>query len=400
VVGELPVNSLLQRIGRVGRKRPGIAYISQEVGAAYSGLDDNALNSAGTLDYEPIRFPLATAPLLPLAYYAAGQEWTNFYEWLAELGLPSRIEEDRHAVQRLSQQFPVMEELGIISIDGRLTDFGRRMRPWVGRVDLAYAVKLQRSIEEDAEMQEIVFWAISTALCQTPITALRAKHGFFVDYNESHKAVSRAQNVWDGGIGLDHEDLAQFSMFCVAAERFAPMLFGHHQPTAEQAEALERWCNRNGVYPQGVRTAAKLVSDNWRLLQKASSKKLPSLMHTPWYALLKTLPSDSVYEQLLQLTGFEEVTLIESDGLGFTWKSGERSGVIRQDDTPVELLRGDTYRAKLLPSQESLDSAVTWRLANICQLPPPPEPVQEVTEEEAEEPLPRGWRKLWKWLFG
>ena len=54
----LGTNALIQRFGRVGRVRPGIAYITREVGAPYSDLDDAALNASDALTPQPIVFPM------------------------------------------------------------------------------------------------------------------------------------------------------------------------------------------------------------------------------------------------------------------------------------------------------------------------------------------------------
>src|SRR6266446_377146 len=88
-IAPLPVNSMLQRIGRVGRKRPGIGYITNEVDAYYSSMSDEELNGGG-LQYEPIRLPLGMGSLTLVAYYSFRQEWQDPIGELVKLNLPSK----------------------------------------------------------------------------------------------------------------------------------------------------------------------------------------------------------------------------------------------------------------------------------------------------------------------
>jgi len=399
VVGALPVNSLLQRIGRVGRKRPGIAYISNEVGAAYASLDDEALNRPGALDYEPIRFPLATASMLPLAYYAAGQEWSNFYEWLAELGLPSRIERNRQALRRLEQQFPLLEELGIATADGRLTDFGRRMRPWIGRADLAYAVKLQKSIEEGKSLPEVLFWTVAAALCDLPIVKLRTRGSFFADFDGTHRETPHNVGVWHG-YGNDHEMFAKFSVITLAAMQFSTTLWQRPVEGHENHRALRYWAEASGVDATQLQLAAQAVAEVWRVLQKATGQKFRPLDRQKWGLALDTLPADNLFHELIGMRGHWGVTLLRHAEGGFVWAHQGREFATQQADTPVELVVGATYAAKMLPRQETLASSVEWQLLNIGLVALPEPPAPEPVEEKEPEPELRSWRKFWKWLFG
>ncbi|MCR4315417.1 MAG: helicase-related protein, partial [Planctomycetes bacterium] len=76
-LGPLGTNALIQRIGRVGRERPGIAYISRDIGAPYSLFSDEELNEVDALEPEPIRWPTERGNLEWLAYYSFDQEWDS-----------------------------------------------------------------------------------------------------------------------------------------------------------------------------------------------------------------------------------------------------------------------------------------------------------------------------------
>lgn len=152
----LGVNSLIQRIGRVGRQRPGIAYITREIGAPYADLDDESLNAPEALVPEPIHFPLNQGRLTGLAYYTFEQGWpTTKIEHVLEhsLRLPSYDKEDVEWLDRLYQERERLIRLGIATDQPiALTPIGIFMERWIDRADLHYAMIAQRAFEGDETM--------------------------------------------------------------------------------------------------------------------------------------------------------------------------------------------------------------------------------------------------------
>lgn len=257
VVAPLGVNSLLQRIGRVGRRRPGIAYIANEVGADYADLEDNQLNGVA-LQYEPIRFPLSTAPLLPLAYFACTQDWDDLGRWLAGLGLPSRLQENPERMQYLYEQTDLLVQLGLADEDLRLTPFGEHMEQWIGRADLAYAVKLQQRFEESCDLPELMFWVVAAALSNVSLGTLRASHDYFVDYYGGHVGIAHSVELWQG---YEHEDIALFGVFAVLAV-IAPGFVFVDESLYEPDDAKSyRFCNSMGIDSHRLQKAGKAIGD-------------------------------------------------------------------------------------------------------------------------------------------
>ncbi len=381
VVAPLGTNSLLQRKGRVGRKRPGIAYISREVGAEFAELDDDELNS-GTLTYEPIRFPMASTSLMPLAYFACQQNWgegedDGLTEWVTSLNLPSRLHEDYGRMEYLNEQIDMLEELELAE-DSWLTPLGERMEQWTGRADLAYALQLQKRFEEGAGLAEVLFWTVATALSNTPLVALRAQHDYFVDYDGSRGAIAHSFDLWSG---YEHEDLAVFGMVAQAAARSPYSLFGNQGFQLQNWDTFEfeRWCDCAGIDARKLQKAGKAITETWKLLGRVNSesrrfqelvgsKQVPSLITIPWRTIWSELPTGSTYQNLCSLSGTTNVRLeYNSASQGFDWcdeKHGH-TGLVSQDDTPIRLSSTMPYVARVVPSRETKEVAATWRLAHL-----------------------------------
>ncbi|MEC3978175.1 helicase-related protein [Amycolatopsis sp. H20-H5] len=406
VVAPLGVNSLLQRIGRVGRRRPGIAYISREVGADYADLDDDELNRNG-LQYEAISFPLAAAPLTDLAYYACRHEWDDLGQWVAGLGLPSRLHENADRLVYLQDQIEMFEGLGIAA-DARITPFGVHMERWIGQTDLAYAVQLQKRFFEDASLTEVMFWVVGTALSNTSVRALRASHDFFVDYTGEHAAIAHELEFWRG---FDHEDIAVFSVVCAAAAAIPMAFFGGGDVVFDDWDDLEfrRWCGLLSMDSRKFRKAAVSVADTLKLFAKVNGKTprfaelfgsaaMPTLKTLPWGAMLRDFPEEQLRRQLSSLIGAAVVVLEKDDRGNFTWEDSVhgRSGSLAQDDTPI-LLQGGMYLARLIPGRQAKGEIESWRLTHLATLPPPIE-VEKAAEVKEEAGKKKWWWRVTEWL--
>lgn len=144
----LRTNSLVQRMGRVGRLRPGIAYISREVEAPYTELDDQELNAPNALHPEPIRFPFAAGSLDWIAYESLARSWSDSeleQKLKKEILLPSMIqdsEERRTALLQARQKF----EICAAAEDEELTEDGQAIERWIGRIEPKYAIRIYRAI--------------------------------------------------------------------------------------------------------------------------------------------------------------------------------------------------------------------------------------------------------------
>jgi HrpA-like RNA helicase len=143
----LPFNSLKQRLGRVGRKRAGVGIITREVGAPYSELDFEELNSE-SIEYEPIRTPLATSRLDSLALYTLKQRWRTPEEvasGIVKLGLASERELlTAERLQDLVVERRVLRALGAEGLNG-LSSLGESAEKWIGVGWLPIAFSLERA---------------------------------------------------------------------------------------------------------------------------------------------------------------------------------------------------------------------------------------------------------------
>lgn len=374
VVAPLGVNSLLQRIGRVGRRRPGIAYISNEVDAEYASLEDVHLNGRA-LAYEPIRYPLTSAPLMSLAYQALNQSEGSAEKWLRELGLPSRIHENEERMEYFREQITRLHDLGLAE-DNRLTDLGVFMRQWIGRADISYVTQLQRRFMEGASYEELLFWVVSTALSSTPLSTLRASHGYFVDPNGKHTEVANRINLWSDSI---NEDMALFQAI-VGISQVAPRYFWDSRDSSELGIlTLSKWCNWSGLDGRKFLKTAKAVRDIFDLFEKINgesesyktvfgkrfSKRLATV---DWQGALGALSERWMIEELSQLNGVSTIQVHYNEELdAFTWHDSDHgyNGVISQDDTPVILKHGANYIARVQPSRLDKKSRMAWRLSSL-----------------------------------
>ncbi|HJP81732.1 MAG TPA: helicase-related protein [Candidatus Saccharimonadales bacterium] len=376
VVSPIGVNSLLQRIGRVGRKRPGIAYISCEVGAEFAELEDEELNKAKSLAYGPITFPLSGASLMPLAYYGYKQGWSDLSERVAELHLPSAIHLDEGRMEHLREQTVVLEELGIIE-GSTLTPLGESMERWMGQVNLGYAMELQRCLDDETvSIADIVFWLVVTALSNTPIVTLRAPHDFFVDRNGAHIELSHALDVWSHA-WLDHEDASVFMMFSRIAELHPKVLFGSVNEYA--LRMFNRHCGNVGVDGRKLMKAAQAIQDVWKLFCRINGEhpRMKALFGAaahlnfgslPWQMFHQTFPHGDSWRALYRLVGLSSISMCFNEDLNaFEWRDvvHGHQGVISQDDTPVPLEDGDGYVAVVTPSRKTKGDALQWRLSHL-----------------------------------
>lgn len=403
VVAPLGVNSLLQRIGRVGRKRPGIAYISNEVGADYSSLEDAPLNN-NALAYEPIRYPLSSAPLMTLAYYAAQQEWDDLDTWLTDLKLPSKIQEDEGRMEFFHEQFEKLEILGITK-DGKLTELGVRMDQWIGRADIAYATQLQQRFADGASREEVLFWIVATALSTTSANSLKAQYGHFVDFDGSHKEIANRIDVWSG---MSHEDVALFRVIAEISDLAPGYFWDKAKRTVLSGSSFYRWSNWAGLDARKFVKAGQSITDTVMLFSKVNGKspefdkmfgKASELKAATidWMSVYKKLPVKVIEKQLAKLVGTTKIVLAYNEAMNaFEWldEAHGHEGLISQDNTPIRLDESMSYAARITPSRETRGDAASWRVTSLGVLPAPGPRPQRTVVTVKEKPTPPTPKKV------
>jgi hypothetical protein len=371
VISPRDINSLLQMIGRVGRRFPGIAYISLEVGAEYAELDDEELNRPETLACEPISFPLQTASLMPLAYYACQQGWKDLEACMAALQLPSKLHQNLERMNDLREQIALLQTFGLA--EGiTLTPLGAQMEQWIGRYDLAYAAQLQRRFDEQAEQPEIMFWLVATALSLTSLANLRNQYDYFVDYERTHTSMPHDLDLWGEP---KHEDLAAFKLLGQIAASFPSAL--RAKPDEWNRMEFDRWINFAGIDARKVREAIKAIDDTWQLFMRNNtdsshfktlfgSAKSFDLSQLPWQHLYDAVPTEDIWRELCDLTGTTTITFTRSVA-GYAWQESQHGhiGILSQDDTPVRIKPGVTYVARVVPSRKATGADIGWHLAHL-----------------------------------
>lgn len=373
VVRPLGVNALMQRLGRVGRRRPGIAYITKEVGASYSSLTDQELNTVA-LERQPIRFPVAAGAVGLVAYLGCEDGATDVQEWLASLGLPSRPDKDPSLCAAVEQRMDAIRHLGLASEEG-LTDLGERVKQWLGRLHLPIAIELEKAVA-DRHLARLLFWLVVGTLGNRPAVTLRARNDFFVDYEVAHPDISHVVQVWDG---WSDETLACVAVVAMAASLFPSTMFPSSKQRGLDTETREvqRWAALAGVDSRTLLNLGISVEQLWSKCCKNHAQELsdlglepgispPSLRQMTWRSLMTNLDVPSLSQVLIGLPGLTKV-IVQAGDVAFDWSEyeGERRGTVRQDDTPVRLVGGRSYSARLQPAGDIRLDEGTWRLTQL-----------------------------------
>lgn len=173
---DLGVNALLQRIGRVGRVRPGLAFISRESEstAPYSDLDDGDLNRREALAPEPIELAMRTSPLTALAYHSFAAGWSDsaFRNNIAAMQLPSGIHRQEPRMNQLARERARLRANDLADEDC-LTDLGTAAERWVGRFDLSYVSRMLEAASQ-GDHHAVAHWLLLTIAAEQTIVDLLA----------------------------------------------------------------------------------------------------------------------------------------------------------------------------------------------------------------------------------
>ncbi|MGL4758555.1 MAG: helicase-related protein, partial [Patescibacteria group bacterium] len=124
VLKPLKVNSLYQRLGRVGRKGVGIGLITNDGGSYYSKLDDNELN---TLTNEPICFPCSKGAIDFLAINTLYLGWKDedLVSSLIQWNSPSQAHLNTDTVNSIITKRKELIQTGLSSKNDRLSKLGK-----------------------------------------------------------------------------------------------------------------------------------------------------------------------------------------------------------------------------------------------------------------------------------
>jgi hypothetical protein len=128
----LSVNAFLQRIGRVGRRRPGMALLTREgeTGATFSAWSPNDL--AERLRLEPIDFATTRGDVRELAFFLYEREIpadpSSTAAFLARGSMPSRPERTPDTLRAIGEQRALIRAAGLSDDGYRLNERGRRFR--------------------------------------------------------------------------------------------------------------------------------------------------------------------------------------------------------------------------------------------------------------------------------
>jgi hypothetical protein len=343
---------------------------------------------------------MTSAPLMPLAYYLCKHGCEDIYQSVEDLELPSNLHLNADRMEYLQEQFDELAQLGLAT-DGHLTPLGTNMEQWIGQADLAYSVQLQRRFNEGARFPEVMFWVVATALSTTPISALRARYSYFVDYEGQHSELPHAVDLFSG---VDHEDLASFSVMCWLGDLMPWLLWpinsGTRPVEEEDLFELAKFCNVNGLDSRKLRQAAKAIANTWKLFSRVNrdSERFRTSFNSKlemsgvyWRRLRDDIPVAQLATALRSLPGQTSVRLSYNEAINaFEWyddKHGHQ-GTISQDDSPIRLTDGVELLVRIIPSREGKGADTTWRLAHIGVapvrvIPPPPPPVRTFYPRQA-----------------
>jgi len=383
----LPANSLLQRIGRVGRERPGIGYITNEVQAYYSLMSDKELNGGG-LQYEPIGLPLRRGSLALVAQYSFRKEWENPEADLKKLNLPSGIHKMPERVAEFLRQRQRLLDLGI-AVDNQLTNEGKYCERWLeAGVDLGYSIEIQESLAQGAK-DNLLFYLVAAALSNVSFSTLRAKDDapslseFETRFNTQTGTPRNRRGVELRGSQVEFcpqsELIALYNIVCYFSNKYARMLFSAKTMTdlvrSSYQDAFNDDCVKCGFDPKKVTGLLLGFGDILRIFcdtnynredfkgMFGSVKRLALIDFV--FSSLTEWDIQRYMEALATLPGRTRI-IVSADERGFTWQEvdGERTGMIYADSSSLVMENELTLTAKLvpLPGKGDRKAGDAWRV--------------------------------------
>lgn len=213
VVQERPlsVNAFFQRIGRVGRRRPGMALLTREgdKGPAFSAR--SLAEIADGLRLEPISFAISCGVLSELAFFLYEREVPApvpaMREYLARGRMPSRPENSEALLNQLGEHRRLIRAAGLSDDGRRLNARGRRFRKIGVVADLEFGGLLVRCLEGRPN-RALAFMALAAAANPGGVRELLGRHTW-LDDKEPYlsQVVSFARSDFRGSLALVTEHL-------------------------------------------------------------------------------------------------------------------------------------------------------------------------------------------------
>ena len=178
----LGVNAFFQRIGRVGRRRPGMALLTREGarGAAFSAWSSSDLTER--LQLEPISFAISRGDVRELAFSLyerqVAPDLQSVKSYLARQRMPSRPEHNREVLRALVAERESIKAVGFSDDGHRLNERGRQFRK-IGVVgDLELGSLLAYCIEVGGGLQ---YLALVSAANPGGLRELLGRHTWLED---------------------------------------------------------------------------------------------------------------------------------------------------------------------------------------------------------------------------
>lgn len=374
----LGVNALKQRVGRVGRKRPGIGYISREIGAEYTYLSDRDLNTGG-LEYEPIRPPYLKAPLSKLAALSFKSGATDVRRWLASLRLPSKPEQNR--LEEFMSERDKLVSLGVANEKG-LTSFGRYCSQWIGITDsIEYAAHLQRSVEENASYEIIFYYLVLVALSQHDFAELVQKYGQVeIDDNELFSIGSFSWNksqLGDVEVSRSSDIVTLYNLMSYFSNNYSHLLYGNLTQYEIQfaVDMLRDEARTMGLDGLQVKRFLDAINNALKFFQKINRGRdeLQQFIGSSSMTLLEglTVPKIGFWKRFelsrstRKFLSHDQIVITNISDQGHVeWQSttSDKAGTFRTSQTGINLEVGMEITAKLLPSLKRGDDGISTSL--------------------------------------
>ncbi|WP_460530427.1 helicase-related protein [Humibacter ginsengiterrae] len=258
----LPFNSLKQRLGRVGRRRAGVGIITREVGAPYTDFDIETLNSE-SIEYEPVKTPLATSQLGALALHSLKEGWSTpaqIAAGLRDLQLPS--EDSLLTVSRLKnlvEERRVLISLGATDGHG-LSALGEAAASWISAGWLPYAFELERAWRSGAPVDEVSLWLVSLALSDLDLGRFLINNASFEEFNSRNAPSSAGISFIDNL----HAPLGRYDLVRAFFNVYAGHLVGDRALRSMRdlsEKTFSRDCVELELSDSSIRNAMEAVAD-------------------------------------------------------------------------------------------------------------------------------------------
>jgi superfamily II DNA/RNA helicase len=212
----LKVNSLYQRLGRVGRHGLGIGIITNDGGSYYSSLPNHELNC---LTNETINFPCQTGGDDLIAMNTILHNWSDseFKNKLTQWNCPSQVHLNSTRVEAIINKREILKDLYTMNPDQSISNMGRLMHQMMNYTGLSpyncYAIIAAYTHKDWSEFsfflaQSIVakytFYDFPRAGFLTDLTVKENTNSIVEIYNKFCNTIQPSQPLELGDYGKNH----------------------------------------------------------------------------------------------------------------------------------------------------------------------------------------------------